>query len=271
MGEDGVIGFVTSDRWLFNQTTAELRRRLGERAGLAHVARLDAATSFYQPKTRRRGTPPRIHPVEVVMRPTGLAGRAITHAPISLGTPSPMSESGLTLGDIATIKIAPWLGPKGIFVVDAATAAGLPRADLVPCIDTDDVDPKTSALGAPNRYAIRTERGREPEGAVREHLAREIARMPQRGRGKTWWMPPETITLPLDRPALMIPRIGRRLRTIRCRPGCCRSTTTSTSSRPMTGTTSTGSRPRSRIRGLTTGWSETPRRSRTGTTTSGRR
>lgn len=219
MGEDGVIGFVTSDRWLFNQTTAELRRRLGERAGLAHLARLDAGTSFYQPKTRRRGTPPRIHPVEVVMRPSALAERAITHAPISLGEEIALAAHGLTLGDVATITIAPWLGPKGIFVVDAATASRLDGADLLPCIDTDDVDPVTNVLRAPTRFAIRTRREVEPAGAVRDHLAREIVRMPKRGQNKLWWMPPETITLPLDRPALMIPRIGRTMRTIRLPAG----------------------------------------------------
>lgn len=219
MAEDGIIGFVTSDRWLFNQTTAELRRRLGQRAGIQHVARLDPGTSFYQPKTRRRGTPPRIHPVEVVIRPNAHAARAITEAPISLGPARVVDPGEITLGDLATIKIAPWLGPKGIFVVDPGVAARLPEADLIPCVDTDDVDPATNVLRPAQRFAIRTRRDREPCDAVRDHIRREIARMPKRGQNKVWWMPPETITLPLDRPALMIPRIGRTLRTIRLPAG----------------------------------------------------
>jgi hypothetical protein len=213
MSDDGVVGLVTSDRWLFNQTAADLRAQIGRRAGIAHLARLDPETSFYQPKSRRRGTPPRIHPVEVVLRPEGPDHRALTRAPISLSN-TPEERGAIALGDIATIKIAPWLGPKGIFVVDAATAARLPQSCLIPCVDTDDVDPSTNRLRDPQRFAIRTTRDHEPEGVLREHLRREIGRMPKRGQGKLWWMPPETITLPLDRPALMIPRIGKTLRAI---------------------------------------------------------
>ncbi len=213
MTEDGVVGLVTSDRWLFNQTAAELRAQLGQRAGISHLARLDPETSFYQPKSRRRGTPPRIHPVEVVLRPGGSDCRSLTRAPISLSN-EPCPTGALTLGDIATIKIAPWLGPKGIFVIDRATAARLPQSDLIPCVDTDDVDPGDDRLRPAQRYAIRTFRDREPVGAIHDHLAREIVRMPKRGQGKVWWMPPEAITLPLDRPALMVPRIGKTLRAI---------------------------------------------------------
>lgn len=213
MTDDGIVGLVTSDRWLFNQTAAELRASIGRRAGIAHLARLDPGTSFYQPKSRRRGTPPRIHPVEIVLRRDTDGDRALTRAPMSLSE-GPATAEGLTLGDVATIKIAPWLGPKGIFVVESAAAARLPSDCLIPCVDTDDIDPSDNSLKPVRRWAIRTVREREPEGALKEHLAGQIGRMPKRGQGKLWWMPPETITLPLDRPALMIPRIGRTLRTI---------------------------------------------------------
>src|SRR3546814_7143146 len=65
---DGEIALVTADRWLFNMNAAGLRASLGERFGIHHLERLDASTAFYRPKQRRAGTPPRIHPVAVVLR-----------------------------------------------------------------------------------------------------------------------------------------------------------------------------------------------------------
>jgi len=38
--------------------------------------------------------------------------------------------------------------------------------------------------------------------------------MPRRKGNRPWWVPPEAITLPLDRPSLLIPRIARQLRAI---------------------------------------------------------
>jgi hypothetical protein len=117
------------------------------------------------------------------------------------------------------VRLAPWLGPHGIFTIDAHQVGRFPDADLVPAVDSDDIDPATDALRPATRYAIRTLKDREPIGAVRDHLQATMARMPKRGQKGRWWMPPEAITLPLDCPALLIPRIGRKIRTIRLEPG----------------------------------------------------
>ena len=211
---DGAIGLVVADRFLFNETAAALRERLGKRVGIAHMARLDPETSFYRPKIRRRGSPPRIHPVEIVFRRVGEALVKMTSAPICPDGEQDDATGGRTLGDIASLRIAPWLGPVGIFVVGDAAACKLEGANLVPAIDTDDVDPATDVMRPPRRFAIRTEREQEPQGAVRTHLLDCAGRMPKREANRPWWMPPETITLALDKPMLMIPRIAKRLRAI---------------------------------------------------------
>lgn len=214
MTDDGVIGFVTSDRWLLNSTAAALRVELGSRVGIDHLSRLDAQTSFYRPKDRRKGSPPRIHPIEIVLRPAAESRILLGEAPVSPdGDQVPLPE-GPCLADIATIRLAPWLGPANIFVVDAEHAKNLPRDHLVPAIDTDDVDPRTDELARPKRYAIRTSRGITPPAVILEHLSREMCRMPKRGIRKTPWLPPEKLFEDLSKPALVIPRIGKRIRTI---------------------------------------------------------
>ena len=52
----GRIGLITADRWLLNSGSGELRRRLGARYSVASVRRLDAESTFYRSKARRRGT-----------------------------------------------------------------------------------------------------------------------------------------------------------------------------------------------------------------------
>lgn len=219
MPEDGVIGLVTSDRWLFNATTTGLRRTIGRKAGISHLARLDAATSFYRPKTRRKNSAPRVHPVEVVLRPLGEDMLELDGRPISPDGAFDEVHEGPVLADVATVKLAPWLGPKGIFLLHTEQAMSLPGADLLPAVDSDDIDPLTDVLGAPTRFAIRTSRDAEPAGAVRDHLLSARERMPKRGRLGRWWMPPEAITLPLDRPAILVPRIGKRIRAVRLPAG----------------------------------------------------
>lgn len=216
LAPEGRIGFVCSDRFLFNESAAELRARLGLKVGISHLARLDPSTSFYRPKLRVKGSPPRIHPVEVVLLPRLSAPMPLTAAAISPDEFGRDSHTGLTLGQVASVKIAPWLGPAGIFVVTGDVAERLREAgaDLVPAVDTDDVDPHTDELRAPTRYAIRTRRDLEPTGLLSEHLVRERDRMPKRGLNRPYWMPPETITLALDRPSLLIPRIARGLRAV---------------------------------------------------------
>src|SRR5579862_3014141 len=108
---NGRIAAVTSDRWLFIQTAAQLRERLGSMLSLTHLTRLDASTSFYRPKHRRAGTPPRIHPVEVLLERTG-NGITLTSAPIYPDAQPDTDPNAPTLGEVATLKLAPWLGPR---------------------------------------------------------------------------------------------------------------------------------------------------------------
>lgn len=219
MTDDGVIGFVTSDRWLLNSTAAALRVELGTRIGIEHLSRLDVQTSFYRPKERRKGTPPRIHPVEVVLRPAAHSRIVLDKNPISPEGSLDRDQGCPKLEDIATVRLAPWLGPANIFVVDSHRAESLPQDQLVPAVDTDDVDPQTDELAHPQRYAIRTTRGIMPPKSILDHLDREMHRMPKRGIRKTAWLPPEKVFEDLSEPAILIPRIGRRIRAIRLPPG----------------------------------------------------
>lgn len=91
MPEDGVIAVVTADRWLFNEGCGKLRQQLGEQVGVDYVGRLDVNTAFYRPKNRRAGTPPRIHPIEVVLRPCASASRPLTAAPVIIDGEKPTS------------------------------------------------------------------------------------------------------------------------------------------------------------------------------------
>jgi hypothetical protein len=216
LATDGSIGLVCSDRFLFNSSAADLRAKLGSRVSIAHLARLDAATSFYRPKIRAKDTPPRIHPVEIVFRPVGVGLWPITADAISPDDPGGVESTGRTLADVAKVSLAPWLGPAGIFVVSDSEAKHLREAGatLVPAVDTDDIDPATDKLKKPTRYAIQTSRDQHPVEAVLRHLRNHRERMPQRGRRNPYWMPPETITIDISKPSLMIPRIARRIRVI---------------------------------------------------------
>jgi hypothetical protein len=211
---EGVIGLVVADRFLFNETAAELREELGRKVGIDYLARLDASTSFYRPKTRRQGAPPRIHPVEIVLRPAHIAQRPITSKPISPDDGTATAPEGAMLGDIAEVRLAPWLGPKGIFVIDAAEVGRFKGVTLLPAVDTDDVNSDKDTLRPPSRYAIRTSAADEPDGVLRDHLLALRNKMPKRSSTRPYWLPPESITLPLNQPALMVPRIARRLRAI---------------------------------------------------------
>lgn len=136
---DGEIALVSSDRWLFNSGTALLRSILGQRLSIHHLRRLDAKTAFYRPKLRCKGSPPRVHPVAVVMRPPGPGSIPLTEAPIYPGPPAAGSSGTPLLGDIAQVRLAPWLGAPGIFIVDEVTAQGLPAECLVPAVDASDI------------------------------------------------------------------------------------------------------------------------------------
>ena len=216
--DGGEIAFVTSDRWLFNAGAAKLRGVLGQRLGIEHVARLDVKTAFYRPKQRRAGSPPRIHPVSVHLRHG--RGQPMTEAAIYPGVSIGRYDGYATLGDIASVRIAPWLGTAGVFVVTAAeaAAAGLPDDVLVPAIDTDDI--MDGCLGHPSRFAIRTLPGVTPCPAVMEHLSRQMTRMAPRGRQGKPWMPPEGFhRMDLSKPSLLVPRIAKSPSAIRVPAG----------------------------------------------------
>lgn len=216
--DDGRLACVTADRWLFNESAAELRERIGRRFGIAKVTRLDPATSFYRPKERRAGTPPRVHPVVVLLTPTHRARRPLTREPIYPGDPVDVPESAVPLQEVATVRLAPWLGPHGVFTLDLAAADDLPNGSWVPCVDTEDI--VGEVLRAPRRIALRTDREEAPPPKVREHLERTAGRLPPRARRDPFWLPPESWgPFPLDHEALMIPRIARGIRAVRLPAG----------------------------------------------------
>jgi len=208
--DDGDMALVAADRFLFNSSCARLRAVLGETLGVAHLSRLDASTAFYRPKERRRRSAPRIHPVEVVLSTKALARLSAT----PLYPDAAPECAGVALESISTVRIAPWVGPPGVFVVHGDVAERIDGADLVPAIDTDDLQPDGS-VRAPWRCVIRTEAAIEPPPAVRTHLERTRHRMPERARLRkdAWWLPPERIdTLDRSAPVIVIPRIATDLK-----------------------------------------------------------
>src|SRR5262249_30426271 len=147
----------------------ELRAVVGQRMGLDHLERLDSASAFYRPKNRRTGQPPRIHPVAMVLREAQQARIALTRDPIYPGACDKAYEGHPRLADVSCVRLAPWLGKHGLFVVDLPTAsrAGIPLSMLQPAVDTDDI--KGGVLQTPTKYAIRTYRDVEPPPAVMAH------------------------------------------------------------------------------------------------------
>ena len=210
----GRIGLITADRWLFNAGSSTLRARLGERFRVIGVQRLDATSAFYRPKARRKHTPPRVHPVSLVLSPDG-RGRSLGRDPFRIeALPEP---EGVPLTTFAQVRLAPWLGPDGIFVVKSTD--GLPPESLVPVVDTQVIAGSGGALPT-RRWAIVTDVP-EPDARILAHLQATLDRMPNRGRRRTRWLPPETFSgrLPLTTDAVWIPRIARRLRPIRLPAG----------------------------------------------------
>lgn len=204
----GHIALVTSDRWLFNAGAAKLRSQLGQSVSISHLERLDVKSTFYRPKSRRAGTPPRVHPVAVHLHDG--PGRALTKQAIYPGVEPGCYDAYAMLGDIAQVRLAPWLGTAGIFVISAedATASDIPAESLVPAIDTDDVVGGT--LRPAIRYAIRTMPDVEPCKAIMAHLERNMHRMAARGRKAKPWMPPESFhRMDLRSPSLLVPRIAK--------------------------------------------------------------
>lgn len=217
---DGELGWITADRWLFNAAAAALRQEVGKRFSIADVRRLDPSSTFYRPKYRRAGSPPRVHPVSIILKQKAAGSTPLSRDPIYPGEMAyiPPSNSG-TLGDIAHVRLCPWLGTAGVFLVDAEVATRLPADHLVPAVDTDDI--KDGRLTGHTRFAIATERTQKPPPAILAHLAREMPRMCARGmRTGTPWIPPERFSREdLKQPSLLVPRISRTLRSVRVPAG----------------------------------------------------
>lgn len=214
---DGQIILVTADRWLFAASASGLREALGTQLALTHVERLEAGSAFHRPKQRRSGTPARVHPVMIHLR-AGTQGTRLTRAPLYPDAWDEAPHEGPTLGSEATIRLAPWLGPDGVFVLDSEQAADFPPECLVPTADTRDI--KNGVLREPTRFAIRTSPEGPPPDSVQAHLEREAHRLPPRARRVPSWLPAESWhRLDLSREALLIPRIARSLRPVRLPPG----------------------------------------------------
>ena len=206
----GKIGLITADRWLLNQGSAKLREKIGQRFFIEKIRRLESASAFYRPKTRRQGTPARVHPVSIILS-NDEQGQKLT-ADIFPVDPMPKVD-GQKLSEICEIRLAPWLGPDGIFIVD--DKKGLGGKCLVPCYEPSDVSTTEDKLGPATKWAILTGEDKPP-ASILKHLDAQLDRMPKRGRKAVRWLPPETFhgRFPLNHDAVLIPRIAKKLRAI---------------------------------------------------------
>lgn len=204
----GKIGVVVADRILINSTAGALRESLGASLGIEHVERLDSESTFYKPKQRRKGTPARVHPLLLVLSPSGAV--PLTKEPIYPGVDETQYAGIPTLGEIAQVKLGPWLGTENVFTVtpEQAIASGLPAEVLVRAVDIDDIE--GDELGPIKRYAIRTHPDQRPCDAVMKHLDATMHLMAEGGKKGTFWCPPERFhSRDLSQVTLMVPRIAR--------------------------------------------------------------
>ncbi|NHR07409.1 N-6 DNA methylase [Chromobacterium haemolyticum] len=207
----GRIGLVTADRWLAAAQGAALRAEMGRYVAIAHLQRLDARSTFFRSKTRVAGTPPRVHPVALLLAGAGEPGcQPLSAAPIYPGVDAARYRDRPTLGERASVRLAPWLGTDGVFLVDAGAAAALPADLLVPVLAPEDL--AGEAVQPPRRWAIRTVPGELPAPSIRLHLQRTLPAMSARGRQAGAWQPPESFhRWDLSRPMLVLPRILARV------------------------------------------------------------
>lgn len=215
----GEMAFVSSDRWLAASGAAQLREKLGERFGIRYIERLDNNSVFYRPKNRVAGSPPRISPIAIHIDENAGATQ-LTRAAIFPGV-DPAPFAGMpTLGELAKVEMAPYLGRHGIFVVTAEEAlrSNLPSTCLVPAFDSDDI--VDGQLQEPTRYAILTRPDEVPCPEVLNHLAAHMGRMSKRGRRGQSHLPPETFwRMDLSVPSLFVPRIAQTPRAVRIKAG----------------------------------------------------
>lgn len=221
MTHDGLFCAVSSDRWLLNTTSASLRAHIGALAGISHLERIDVSTSFYRPKQRRSKSPPRVRPVTIVLEPMRPGLMRLDAQPIYPRDPAlakPVLDLGPTvpLSSIATIRLGPWLGPKGIFYFDAGSreAKALRREGLVLVTDTSDLPPDRDEITPATMLALRTSKAAIPSRTVLHHLRKAIVNMPKSKVRKTWWLPPERLPPSPETNSIVIPRIAPRLRAV---------------------------------------------------------
>jgi hypothetical protein len=157
--------------------------------------------------------------VAVVLKTHQHPVRLIDHTPIYPDDANPCAtQTAPRLGEVATVRVAPWLGTPGIFLVDQDRCRDWPAGSTVPAIDTDDIH--SGVLQSPRRCAICTHPDATPPAAILAHLDRELPRMCTRGRATIPWMPPEPFhRLDLTVPSLLVPRISRTVRPIRVPAG----------------------------------------------------
>lgn len=214
LASGGTMALVTSDRWLVNANASALRGRIGSVLRVAEARRLDSRSAFHRPKKRIRETPPRVHAVSLVLSPE--RGRVMGCEPFLVDEPP--AVEGVRFDNLVEMRLAPWLGPDGIFTID--DRKGLPAAVLAPCVEPVDICARTGAIGPTRRWAIVTG-DEEPAPEVLAHLDANMHRMPPRGRRRVRWLPPERFDhhLPLSREAVLVPRIATRLRSVMLPPG----------------------------------------------------
>jgi len=206
--EGGKIGVVVADRVLLNSSAGALREALGTTLGIEHVERLDAASAFYRPKTRRKGSPARVHPLLLIM--SGEGELALSKDPVYPGVDETPYEGLPTLEELAVVRIGPWMGADGIFLVTAAQAAAsnIPRDALVRAVDIEDIDGDTIRPAA--RFAIRTRPETAPCAAIMAHLDATMHLMAPGGMRGVYWTPPETFhNRDLSQVSLVVPRIAK--------------------------------------------------------------
>lgn len=211
--EGGKIGVVVADRVLLNSSAGALREALGATLGIEHVKRLDAASAFYRPKTRRKGSAARVHPLLLIMSEDGEL--ALSKDPVYPGVDETPYKGLPTLEKLAEVRIGPWMGTDGIFLVTAAQAAAsnIPREALVHAVDIEDIDGDRIRPAA--RFAIRTRPETPPCAAIMAHLDATMHLMAPGGMRGVYWTPPETFhNRDLSQVSLLVPRIAKSPRAI---------------------------------------------------------
>lgn len=204
----GRLALITSDRWLSNNGASGIREEIGRSFKVSHAERLTSKSPFHRPKERKKGSPPRVHAVSLILSDIG---RKITRDPFLI---EEMPEvNGIPFCDLADIRLAPWLGPDGIFIIDDPN--NLPEATLVPCIMPKGIHSETDEVLPTTRWAIVTG-DKPPHPSVIKHLNGSMDKMPARGIRSVPWHPPERFDkhLPLKTNAILIPRIAKKLRAI---------------------------------------------------------